>query len=915
MSNLSTIYSKTGKGLRARTFLLGGLSASLMKVLSLIDGKSKAEVILLKFNDISEQQLITALNQLENDGYIKPATIVPVDEWALTSNFTPMVVEEFQHVEEIEAQVLAKAETAAKHEADKVAKAEQEAAEKIEIITAKLKQKAKAEADQLQAQTLAKAQEESRLQAELVRLAAAQQAKTDADVKARIEAERSAHELALAQKQAAEALANIAAQAQQQAINTALERAAELARLNAIALEKAQLEAQKNARLEIKRIFNQAEEDRKKSEAQAKEARLEAKRKAKAEQDARLKAERKLREEAKQARAKAITDEKARLAAKESERLEMARIEREAVVAREKAKIIALNKLQEAQQALENKAKAYEQARLNIEAKAIQEAEQIRARAEAAETANFAARENGRLEMERIGREADAERRKSAALPITSSQAEPPAIAPQFSGEIDENDNKQSHWFEEDDLEKDDFKNDAIDYNDTEDSAGDETSKKTLKQAEEEARDEFKHVAKQQAEANAIIHASIKPPHNNKFIAVLAKLLLIYLPLAILLLIGVLHFINLSMLVAPIEKIASNSVGEPVTIAQVRISIWPTPHLVLKNITVGAITIESAVLAPINLRLFNDVKMFKSLQFEGLKIELDNAEKPLLLINNLAKDKHLKIEQISFKKLNVGIHDLALGAFEGKIDYDEKHALKNIDLLSNDSSLSLQILPQDSHFNILLNATKWALPVSPKMVFDTFKAKGTLSQDRLNFSQIDAEIYGGNLTAKGFVDWSSAWSAVGNFNFAGVNTLQILKALDSHTSINGKLNLIGHFTSTATMAANLANITDLTASFELRDGQLTGIELSRAILVKGGQSLKGDATQFNKLTGTLLLNNGHYQYKQLALVAPQFRASGNVDILPNQDIAGKISADLVAQSRRLHANFSLAGKVDDVKRQ
>ena len=103
--DLSTIYSKTPKGLRARASLIGGLSSHLMKVLTHIDGSSKAENILLKFDKLTPQQLSADLIQLELEGYIRLATVTSAsdDSWALTINFEPMVVEEYQSEEELEA--------------------------------------------------------------------------------------------------------------------------------------------------------------------------------------------------------------------------------------------------------------------------------------------------------------------------------------------------------------------------------------------------------------------------------------------------------------------------------------------------------------------------------------------------------------------------------------------------------------------------------------------------------------------------------------------------------------------------------------------------------------------------------------------------------------------------------------------
>ena len=112
MVDLSITYSKTGKGLRARNASQSGLTSKQLKVLNLIDGKSIASAILTQLSDITEKELAAILTQLEANGFIRPRTVAQfsADDWALTANFTPMVVEEFKSEAEIEAEALAKAE-------------------------------------------------------------------------------------------------------------------------------------------------------------------------------------------------------------------------------------------------------------------------------------------------------------------------------------------------------------------------------------------------------------------------------------------------------------------------------------------------------------------------------------------------------------------------------------------------------------------------------------------------------------------------------------------------------------------------------------------------------------------------------------------------------------------------------------
>ena len=142
-----------------------------------------------------------------------------------------------------------------------------------------------------------------------------------------------------------------------------------------------------------------------------------------------------------------------------------------------------------------------------------------------------------------------------------------------------------------------------------------------------------------------------------------------------------------------------------------------------------------------------------------------------------------------------------------------------------------------------------------------------------------------------------------------------MSAFASGAPIDGQLELKGLFSSRSALAAQLVDAPEITANFELNEGKINNIDLARAVLFKGNQLLAGGATQFNKLTGNLQLINGNYQYGQLVLEADQLSATGSLDIQPNQDVSGKVSANLTAQSRRLYANFKLAGKIGNLQKQ
>lgn len=961
--DLTVIYSKTSKGSRLRSTLFGGLSSQLKRVLALVDGKSNVRQILAQLDDVSEHKLTLDLTHLENDGYIKQVPLTVSEDWLRVSIFSPMVVEEFSHIEEIEA----KAERALQLEAEQKARARMEdelqAREVIEQIRAKEKAKAE-EKYRIDAERKAKQEAELRKVAELkaledaekTRIAELANQKAKAEEKARtmelerIEKERIALEQEeLRKKTEAESHAltqeknRLEAEARHKAVLSVLKvlEDAEQNRVKAEAEEKAI--AEEMARIETENIAREQEKTRKKFEAEAaakaeeearlekerialeqeglrkiaeteslakaaEKSRLDAERKAKQQAEIQQKAELKAREALEKIRAKEQADAQAvelkarkkseveaRAKAEEKARLDAERIAQQEAEARLKIEVAARAEAENARigAEAEEKAKAEELKRIQIE-RNVREAEEQLKIAEA--KARVKIEEEARLEEKRIAREkADAEaklkvQRKSQLKADEKARKEAERIAKKEEKKaalaIQEKIRQESHQQE---------------------------------LAEAERLVAVAEIDKSKVIANA--KTSVRLLAIRKWIPVAIKAVLVYLPLLVLFMVGLLHFINLSMLISPIEKLASEATGEQVIVHEVHASLWPEPHLTLKDVEVGdrstlkneSLKIDSVYILPVISTLFENVKVVESLKLSGINLEQGAAWKVSQWANNVSKAEHLKIKRINFNQVNLKILDLSLESLEGEIALDETRGLTNINMSSPDHGLSIQLSPKGIGFNVSLTATHWTLPFNPKIVFEELNARGTFNANQAKFSQINASIYGGNLTARTIVSWSKLWVAAGNFSLSNANMPQLLKAFASDGDIEGKLNLTGDFAGTSDAAAKLASKAEVNSSFEIRNGKINGIDLERAVLSSGNKSLAGDATEFNKLTGALKVKGGRFQYKKLMLQAPQLQVQGNLDIEPNQDISGNVSASLVAQSRRLNARFDLTGKAINVK--
>ena len=1038
MVDLSIIYSKTGKGLHARNAADAGLSTQQLELLNFIDGQSKAEEFLNKSNAFTEKELAAALSQLESSGFIRlvVATQSTADDWGLTSNFTPMVVEEFKSVEMIEDELRATA-AQEKQEDELRAKAAQEKQEAEYIAAEKAKEKIRwkavinagkeaaakeqvrleqeriardavvarqiqedqhkrdneararaAEAAKLKAQ----AEAERKVQQEADRLASAEakeyarreidrinrevaQAQKEAEEKAKIEAqkqeqarleiERIAQEATRAAEKAkkkaeaeaqfkvqetrlenerlekaqqaqleAERLAKAENEAYLEALHKAkaerkAQEAAELKRIKFAEKEQAETEAKEVARLEMARVVRKAEEARKLVESQAKEARQAAKRKIKAEEQTRLQAARKVEDDAEQAGVAAEAAEKNKIVLQGAAQREMERFAREvedanknrealqiAEAARTRLQTAELAELQaQKQRQIEAKQELKEATEQQLAAQQAQnKVEQIRAKAD--EKAALDAKELARQEMARIAQEADSLRSQTNQATLTKPIKNGRFKASRTAKlKISSLESQRTPEFQKYEADKKAQKITTI------------QQRKAVTQADTDET-QAKSAAKRQQNSSGKALSKRTPIDLNsiflnsvKWIAKLVKTTLIVGFILALLLTGILHLININPLIASVEKLATDSLGKHVHIGQMRASLWPQPHLVLSDISIGGINSDNALKAtsiqviPDTGTLFEDIKRVKSLAIAGLVIDESNAVESLMLIHHIGKAQSLKVEQLNLSDLRFKVKDLVLGPFDGSLVLNKASELNDVNLHGVDHALSAQIKPQGVAYAITLTGSNWPLPLNPNIVFDELQANASINQNQMTFSQISGAMFGGNISAKAVLDWSSGWHTTGNFTLTNANAQQLLKAFTNKASVDGEVNITGDFASASTKASNLADKPAITANIALKNGKINGVDLVHAVMFNQNASLAGEATAFDKLTSSLQVKDGQYHYKQIALDTKQFHANGNVDIAQNQVITGRINAALVAQSRRLQASFELAGTLSDVKRQ
>lgn len=877
--DLSTVYSKTAKGLQAITQKGKRLPAGHARALSLVDGRATVGEILEKTGEPPTSTLPQVLADLSKDGYLKAVTREPLTEFSITPDTSAsMVVSET--VDETFFKVLAETEARKKLMREAAANP-QEARQKVQEKAAAMAEE-EAMRRKNEAREAAEAEERSR-QIAAQRKIAETMALEAAAIKAHREAESQAL-WEMAEKARAEAEERLRKEPREGAAKKANFRAAAERKAQEEAAAKARAKLSKQLKMEA-RAKEEAERnkarEREKAEARAKaEAEAEAEEEARAEARKQLRLEARAREEAELNKARKEAEERMRLEA-EAENHAREEAERQARAEEEaRAKAEANAK---AREEAERKAREDEEAREKraAEVRAIVEAEE-KERAEEAAQIKAEAEAKAQEEAERKAREEAEARAKAEAEARARREAE----------------------------EKIRAQEEALAQ------ARADAERKAREEAEQEERERSEIEARARAlvdaraeEAEKTRQKALAKPRKFQRPVKLGQAALISLAALILLPLVLLQVMSLNVFTPPIEELASDRMREPVSIQSMRASLWPAPHLRLEGVTISKlrdIKIPTVRVMPELAAFFGETRTVKSIEVESLAIDQDALARAMDWFGPGGSAEKIQVRRIAIKTATIDVKGIPLPPLEVDVALAATGKLEQAKIRSTDKKIEVAITPENGGFEIKIAANDWQPPLWPNLTFTELHAKAMATLGGMRFSEIEGRLYSGKAKGSATVKWGDFWSAEGDLDIENILLAGAMPALTDDMELSGKLDAKAVYSMQARNLGTLFDNPGIKASFNVRDGSIGNIDLARAIQPRATETT-GGKTRFASLAGSMTLDGRRYQYRQMKLAAGLLTASGEADIMPNKQLSGKTSVEMKLKSSTVRANLTLSG--------
>lgn len=361
-----------------------------------------------------------------------------------------------------------------------------------------------------------------------------------------------------------------------------------------------------------------------------------------------------------------------------------------------------------------------------------------------------------------------------------------------------------------------------------------------------------------------------------------------------------------------IAQSASGSLGQPVTIAGLRVHLLPTPRLVAEGIRIGKkgeVVIGELEIVPELLSLLSGKLAIRLLRAE--KVEL--AEAALSIPDRMPKGgEPVPVRRLVLLDVMLQHSALKLPPFNVDAQMGSGLEVEVARIGTIDGTLQLLVDPDGSgKTSVKLEANRWRVPLAAaSLVFDSLKADGILTGKRLELSRIEGRQYGGTLQGSARVDWAKTWQVSGNAVLAGVDLAAAQRALGRDPRLSGKLGANAKFAAAAKSPDQLAGALAVEGPFNVADALYRGVDFTKVGDLTGSMGA-GGSTRFDELRGVLQLRGKHMRINNLCAKSSALRAAGFVDIAPDQSLTGRLDISVAKTGGFVGVPVALSGTRQD----
>lgn len=363
------------------------------------------------------------------------------------------------------------------------------------------------------------------------------------------------------------------------------------------------------------------------------------------------------------------------------------------------------------------------------------------------------------------------------------------------------------------------------------------------------------------------------------------------------------------------ERMASETIGAPVTIGSGRLRLIPTPRVIAKDITVGQqqeLKLEELAVMPALGSLFADTKI---IEVEVTRPVIQKAA--LDMISALSAKESapstvpaaVNVKHIAVEELHLVWPGMQLPAFNLDVTLTDENALESLALETVDGALNANVTPKEGGHSIMVNAQNWTLPVGLPLLINKALLEMHLQGNALDVPKIDIALYNGTLAGHASLSWTKGWRASGKLQVNNLSVKEPSRMVSQSVYLSGKLFGHGNFSSAAKEASALADNLNADFKFNVNNGVLHGLDLVKLASLLTKQSSGGE-TQFDEFAAVFNLKGKQYALRDIKMRSGLLAASGQVKVKADKALDGVVEVELKKGVSLAAIPLQVSGTVD-----
>jgi len=375
--------------------------------------------------------------------------------------------------------------------------------------------------------------------------------------------------------------------------------------------------------------------------------------------------------------------------------------------------------------------------------------------------------------------------------------------------------------------------------------------------------------------------------------------------------IGGVQLVPMNSYVPAIEKLASDHIKEPVSIGSMHVSILSGFTVNLQNIKVGTtqdVKIDKVTLSPEFGSVFGDVKIIRKMEVDSATVAEEVLPRLHKWLEAAVGDKNIQIGRVVVKSIKLESRAAKVPPFDADLQLSPEGAIQKAVLSATDGKLNVELAPHDNQIDIALNAARgWVPPLGPQIEFTDLTVKAVATHNQIRVEKFEALLYGGAAKGSALIVWGGPWSLDGEVATERIG-LQDLMAVFTHDARStGQLESRLRYSMSSQALATMFDSPKIDGTFDIKKGDLDGVDLVRALQSGGRGVTQGGATRFEEISGALSLAGGRFQYRTMKLSSGLLSAGGAFEVSPNKDVSGRISVELRSQAAQIKGSFIVDG--------